>query len=221
MFKSLFDVQFLMINSDDQEVIDILMRYKSIGYEYTDINNVNKMKVQLSNLPDNIDELNLYCHNCNLCNLSKVNNERIFSIGSKTNDVWIVGLTTTIHSANEMMVIKNLLKNHISLNIENIYFTSIVKCETIKEVDKKDINICIDYLYKQIIILKPKIIITLGESFGMIMKRNYNLQDKIGTIFDFNGSKIIPFFDPKFLIKNPSFLNSSKSIIDKIDIASE
>jgi DNA polymerase len=123
----------------------------------------------------------------------------------------------------------------IGLPRESVYITSIVKDRPPKNRDPKpeEIEIYAPFLDRQIEIICPKVIATLGR-FGMeyIMNR-YGLQDEIkpigkihGQIFEtsINGIKVkvIPLYHPALALYNPNYkhdLLEDFKILEKIIIS--
>lgn len=88
---------------------------------------------------------------------------------------------------------------------EEVYICNILKCRPPgnRNPQSQEIEACTPYLERQIEIIKPKALCTLGNySTGFIMKK-YSLEAKIqgisrihGKVFDANGLKIIPLYHP-------------------------
>ncbi len=110
------------------------------------------------------------------------------------------------------------LLSSIELPREFIYITSIVKDRPPKNRDPKpeEIEVYAPFLDRQIEIIRPKVIATLGR-FGMeyIMKR-YGLQDEVKAIGKIHGQifetlidgikvKVIPLYHPAFALYNSSY----------------
>ena len=83
------------------------------------------------------------------------------------------------------------------------------------------IEMCLEYLRKQIEILKPKIIITLGISFNYLMKNDEKIVDVSGNIYNYNNSKLVPLLDPEFIYKNPSYKAKLFNDLKKIKLLME
>ena len=217
--KRVILVQFQMINSYSEPFLDFLYRYKLLGFEYIDFEEVNKIESELSNLPSSIVDLDRYTKNCNLCNLSKNNIGLNFSNGNSNNNIWVIGITPSFY-INDMIrkVLNKILVEDILLNLEDVYFTNILKCNTSQTLNSlsNEINICIDYLYREIEICKPKVIITLGEAFNYIMNKNDNIIDIYGNIYNLDGIYVIPLYDMEYLIKNPSSIYKINNGLNKI-----
>jgi DNA polymerase len=110
----------------------------------------------------------------------------------------------------------------IKINRNEVFITNILKCRTQNNRNplKTEIKACSKYLDKQISIIKPKIIITMGNFATAFIFKKYGLNfDKIsiihGKVFDKDSSyglvKIIPLYHPAVATYNPN----KKSILLK------
>ncbi len=96
---------------------------------------------------------------------------------------------------------------------EKVYICNILKCRPPgnRNPQCQEIEACTPYLERQIEIIKPKVICSLGNySTGYIM-RKYSLEDKIQGISKIHGKilaadnlKIIPLYHPAVATYNPN-----------------
>ena len=103
------------------------------------------------------------------------------------------------------------LLDHVKIDRKDVYVTNILKDRPPNNRDPElnEIEECLPYLEKQIEIIKPKVICTLGRySMGVIMEK-FNLADKLDSIsrihgkeFDYKGMKIIPLYHPAVAVYN-------------------
>ncbi|MDR1122666.1 MAG: uracil-DNA glycosylase [Endomicrobium sp.] len=98
---------------------------------------------------------------------------------------------------------------------KNVYITNIIKCRTmIDPVNTKrkpnykpstsfEIGTCKYYLDKQIEIIKPKIIILLGEVvFSDFLYNEESIGKVRGVVKEYKGIKLMPTYHPVVLLKN-------------------
>jgi len=96
--------------------------------------------------------------------------------------------------------------NAMGLEREEVFIANIVKCRPPQNRNpfKDEISTCIGYLYKQIEIIKPEVIISLG---GVAAQTLLNTEKGIsrlrGKFTEFKGIKIMPTFHPAYLLRNP------------------
>lgn len=188
--------------------------------------NITKLDSNIKKLPDTFSKLEDVVQNCSLCNLSKEKISCGFGKGDCSSDVFIVALNES-EFENEAVfeTLKNMVQKVLMLDMEDIFLTYILKCTVTKIPKQPDdqVGFCMDYLKKQISIAKPKLIITLGEAFNILLKKNENITDISGNLYRYNNIKTIPLIHPLFIHKNPSYkqkafndLKKTKLILEKI-----
>lgn len=153
-------------------------------------------------------------HKCHLCSnmVEKFSNSKTVSIGTR-NDIVILGEApanngwrksgVAWHDVNHKLlpsgIVLQKLLNEINLKIEDTYFWEAVKCypKDRKFLNKCSMN-CKNYLIKQLDIIKPKIILSLGDAATRsILNFKYKkFKDVVGKTFEINGYKIIPIYHP-------------------------
>ena len=100
---------------------------------------------------------------------------------------------------------------------ETVYIANIVKCHPMKDASdpelrgndrpptSEEMETCRPYLDKQLEIIRPKIIVTLGASST---KGLLNSEESIsvirGTVKEYKGIKLMPTYHPAALLRNPS-----------------
>jgi DNA polymerase len=156
---------------------------------------------------------------CRRCPLHQNRTNAVPGEGSVNSDIMIIGEAP---GANEDLsgrpfvgaagtLLRKILRE-IGFDEEKIYITNVVKCRPPgnRKPNRDEIDACSPYLRRQIIYIKPKIIIALGNVAGEWIFREAGLQwDSIsrnrGRIYEANlyGMKIsvIPSFHPSAVIR--------------------
>jgi len=207
-----------MTQEKKNRLLKSLLMYKSFGIKYHEEISFSKNSfIDKEHLPSDISSLESYVKNCTLCELSKHSNmEPLFGIGNVNSDVYIIGTNFGFLDNNLNNILKNMVQNVLMIDFKNIYMTNIIKCESNGTNLDNFVNICKDYLIKQIEINKPKYIITIGDSFNYMMDNNSQIVDVSGNIYDFMDSKLIPMLDLNFVYKNPSYKQEMFTDLQKI-----
>ena len=104
---------------------------------------------------------------------------------------------------------------------EEIYFSFLIRCAVPqnRRVNSEMILKCAPYLTDEIKILKPKVVLCLGELCCKIVLRNGDLagMDALhGSVFNEGGISFVPSFDPAFIAQNPSKAELFKEDLQKI-----
>ncbi|MBN1914634.1 MAG: uracil-DNA glycosylase [Parachlamydiales bacterium] len=100
---------------------------------------------------------------------------------------------------------------------QDLYITNVLKCHPPhnRAPSLQEIQSCSCYLYRQLKILQPKVIITLGkhaskELFSRIFLPFSSITEMHGKVFEIKASygpvKVIPLYHPSAACHNPSLL---------------
>jgi len=207
-----------MTNLEKNRIIHTLKMYKSFGIEYIDQIDFNKKKENDSNLPEDLDSLESYVEHCSLCHLSKQKDKNVFGNGDVNSDIYIIGVNQYFKNKDVYDIFKNMIERVLLRDINSVYITNILKCDTSNTVKniEESIDICMNYLIKQIDLSSVKIIITLGDCFKYMINNDSDVVDVSGNLFDYNGIKLVPILDPDFLYKNPSYKQQMFNDLKKI-----
>jgi len=76
---------------------------------------------------------------------------------------------------------------------------------------------CEPYLWKQLEIIKPKIILCLGRiAAQVLLKTNDSLTAMRGTIHDYRGIKLMVTYHPAALLRNPHWKRPTWEDVQKL-----
>jgi DNA polymerase len=189
---------------------------KSLGVKYIDNYDLNRHDIDIKHLPNSLEYLKKMVNNCHLCELSKTRQNIIFSDGNTQADIMFIGDTPLMYDEQEGVpfighagdTLNKMIENVLLIKREDTYITNIIKCRPPQDriVTQKEIDSCKEYIFQQIKLVKPKIIVTLGgDSYKSLTGDKTQLSKIRGHIIDFKGIKLVPTYHPKFLIRNPSF----------------
>jgi uracil-DNA glycosylase family 4 len=167
------------------------------------------------NMPNELKELENMVLNCHLCNLSKSRKNSVFGDGNPHAKIMFIGEAPGreediqgkpfVGRSGELLT--KMIENVLGIKREEIYITNIVKCRPPQNRDPEieEVESCKPYLLKQIKIINPKIIVTLGRiAFKYLLNNDTPITKARGTLYSFKGIKVIPTFHPSFLLRNPS-----------------
>lgn len=163
---------------------------------------------------DELSNIDKEIHKCNICDdmIEKFPDSKTVSIGRK-NDIVILGEAPANngwrksgvawydvnHKLLSSGVILQKLLSEINLTIEDTYFLEAIKCyPKDRKYLTKCSNNCKRFLIKQLEIIKPKIVLGLGDAATRtILDIKYKkFSDVVGKEFDVNGIKVIPIYHP-------------------------
>ena len=209
-------------------ILNNLQTLQYIGFEYLEPIKLNKTIIKEEELPNEIGLLHDIVLNCNLCSLSKSRKNILFGSGNADANIMFLKLSPThledesgnIFSGKSGEMLVNMCKNILDLNIDDIYVTNILKCFS-KDIVDKDVNTCKSYIYKQIELIKPNIIITFGRAYEYLINETKSLKEIRGIVQNYNNIKVMPTFDPSYILRNPSFKKDVLEDLQKVKILME
>ena len=95
----------------------------------------------------------------------------------------------------------------MKLTRDEVYIANIVKCRppNNRAPSEDEVISCAPYLMKQISVLKPKVIVTLGASSTCaLFNQKIKISSVRGKFYDWkDGVKLMPTFHPAYLLRNP------------------
>ena len=205
-----------MKNLHNALVLKKLYQLKELGYMYTDIKPYPYKEQSNLELPNSIIELKKQAQNCHLCPLSKSRNKVLFGEGNQNADIMFVGGIPIemeddagrIFLGRGGDMLTAMIENVLALSRQDVYITNLLKCYPLNTQKLHEIpfHTCKAYLFKEIELVKPKIIITLGkEAYHYLTNETSDLKDIRGNITNHKMFKLMPTYHPNFLLKNPSF----------------
>ncbi|MBU0606119.1 MAG: uracil-DNA glycosylase, partial [Candidatus Omnitrophica bacterium] len=68
----------------------------------------------------------------------------------------------------------------------------------------EEIQACRENVRRQIAIIKPKVICTLGKfASQMLLKTETTIGELRGNLYEYEGIKVMPTYHPAYLLRNP------------------
>ena len=163
---------------------------------------------------EKIKELEQEIKKCKGCELWKTRNNPVAGEGSSDSKIMFIGeapgYNEDLHGkpfVGRAGIVFDELLESAGLQRKKIYITNIIKCRPPdnRNPTTGEIKACTGYLDRQIAVIKPDIIITLGnfalsyifEKFGLKQEKIGKIHGKVFSIRTIVGSKkIIPLYHP-------------------------
>ncbi len=151
--------------------------------------------------------------NCKECALHRSRRNLVFGEGSPYAELMFVGEAPGrdedlqgrpfVGKAGQLLT---RLINKMGFDRTEVYIANVLKCRPPQNRNPlpSEILACKHFLFKQIEIIQPKVICTLGKfSTSLLVNSNAGISALRGKVFDFNGIKVVPTFHPAYLLRNP------------------
>jgi uracil-DNA glycosylase family 4 len=95
----------------------------------------------------------------------------------------------------------------IGMTREEVYIANVIKCRPPqnRNPEPDEVETCEPFLFRQIDVIKPKVIVALGKFGAQTLLRTLDPISRLrGRVFEYRGAKLIPTFHPAYLLRNPS-----------------
>jgi DNA polymerase len=209
----MYDQKITVIN----DVKSMLEYYQALGFDSLPIpagfladSNIefsSGKNDRLINLREEIGD----CHRCKLSNGRK---NIVFGTGTAEAKLMFIGEAPGKEEdvqgepfVGEAGMLLTKLIEKMGFKRDTVYIANIIKCRPPMNRDPEEDEIfsCRAFLDRQIDIIAPKFIITLGRIAVQTLMNNDKLKISAvrGTFMDYKGIPVMPTFHPAYLLRNP------------------
>jgi DNA polymerase len=163
----------------------------------------------------NLGDLNTAICECVKCPLGHTRTKFVFGVGNPNADIVLVGEAP---GADEDMQgepfvgragqLLNKILEAVHFKREEVYICNILKCRppNNREPQPDEIEACEPHLWKQLELIKPKIIVCLGRVAGQtLLRTTETLTNLRGKVHNYRGIKLVVTYHPAALLRNPNW----------------
>jgi DNA polymerase len=176
----------------------------------------------ISALPDeawtsaaDLQSLDGMINTCMKCSLGKTRKKFVFGVGNPKAEVVVVGEAPGadedekgepfVGRAGQLLT---KILEAVQFKREEVFICNILKCRPPNNRDPQpeEIECCEPYLWKQLEIIKPKMILCAGRIAGQsLLKTKNSLGDLRGKMHDYRGIPLMVTYHPAALLRNPNW----------------
>ena len=150
------------------------------------------------------------CHDCALCQTTK---HVVFGVGNPQAEIMLVGEGPGANEDEQGIpfvgkagqFLDDMLAI-IGLDRTLVYIANIVKCRPPGNRDPLNVeqDACIGYLRRQIALIQPKILVSLGRIAAMrLIDPKFRITREHGVWFDVDGMRMMALYHPSALLRDP------------------
>lgn len=175
---------------------------------------------------DSVDSLRRFIGDCVRCRLNQSRSHIIFGEGPATADFIFVGEGPDPEEdlqgrpfVGEAGALLTRIIQAMGLERDDVYLCNIVKCRTPEGRDPREdeMETCVPFLIKQIEIIQPKVVCTMGPRAGQgLLGPGFDISRERGEWRQVSGFPLMPTLHPAHLLKNPSAKRQVWEDIQKI-----
>lgn len=177
---------------------------------------------------DNWEELEASIVGCKKCKLCDNRNKIVFGQGNNNADLMIIGECPGSDEDNQGVafvgksgILMEKAFEGLGIKREDVFLTNVVKCKTPsnRTPDDSECNSCLDYLRNQVVLVKPKTIVLLGNTaLKSILGKEYSITNVRGKWIEKKGIMYMPTWHPAALLRDEEkkieFWNDLKMAIE-------
>ena len=188
-----------------QEIIEQLKFFAELGVTHLNVK---------ARRPGSLEEIREEIGDCRRCKLWERRTHIVFGVGSREADLMFVGEAPGadedaqgipfVGRAGQLLT---RIIEAMGLDRRQVYIANILKCRppNNRDPESDEVDTCEGFLFKQVDVIQPKIIVALGRYAAQTLLRTQVPISKVrGQFFSFRGSFLIPTFHPSYLLRNPS-----------------
>ena len=165
-------------------------------------------------MQDTWETLQCACSRCRACVLGQTRTNVVFGTGSPTAEILLVGEGPGANEDQQGVpfvgragqLLDDML-SIIGLDRTKVYITNIVKCRPPENRDPMNVeqDTCIGFLHRQIELLRPKIVVSLGRIAAMrLIDGDFRITKDHGKWYDVDGMRMMAIYHPSALLRDPS-----------------
>ncbi len=159
-------------------------------------------------------DLRLHIGDCTRCKLHALGRTQVvFGVGNPQADLMFVGEAPGgdediqgipfVGRAGQLLT---KIIEAMGLTRDDVYIANVIKCRPPgnRNPEPDEVATCEPFLFTQIDLIKPKVIVALGTfAAKALLRTNDPISRLRGQVFDYRGVKLIPTFHPAFLLRSP------------------
>lgn len=200
-----------------EDLKKILRYYEALGIDNIPVSLERDQHIDIDFSGDKnilLDGLREEIGDCTRCKLSKHRKKIVFGEGNPNARLMFVGEAPGREEDNQGMpfvgeagMLLTRLIEKMGLKRNNVYIANIIKCRPPmnRDPEEDEIKTCRVFIERQIEIIMPEVIITLGRIALQSVMNNPALKitSVRGNFFEYKGIPLMPTFHPAYLLRNP------------------
>ncbi len=162
-----------------------------------------------------LDVLREVLGDCRRCKLCSDRSNIVFGVGNPDAGLMFVGEGPGEEEDKQGVpfvgragaLLTDIITKGMGLRREDVYIANVVKCRPPgnRNPQPDEIVACEPFLARQIEIIEPKVLVSLGTfATQALLKNRIAISKQRGVWSDYNGVPLMPTFHPAYLLRNPS-----------------
>lgn len=171
-----------------------------------------------------IEEMRILLDGCTRCKLSDTRKNLVFGEGSPNARIIFLGEgpgrdedlegRPFVGKAGELLT--RIIERGMGIKREDVFIGNVVKCRPPgnRDPEPDEISACLPFLEKQIRLIGPQVICTLGRvALRALTGVDGPLKEHRGKIYTWEGIPVIGTYHPAFIVRNPHIERQLKALV--------
>jgi DNA polymerase len=193
---------------------------RELGYTHLDLRRSDRQAgapvppQNQDNDEETLDELGRIASVCTKCRLAGSRTQVVFGVGNPNADLMFVGeapgrdedLQGEPFVGRAGQLLTDIIKA-MKLTRDDVYIANVIKCRPPdnRNPEPDELDACRPYIRRQIALIKPRVIVTLGRfALQSMMERGYSITAARGNWLEYDGIKVMPTYHPAYLLRTPA-----------------
>jgi DNA polymerase len=202
-----------MILATTDDIKTVLRYFEALGFEHLPIEVPNPSGLSREEKAKALEALRMEMGDCQRCKLGAGRKNLVFGEGNPDAKLMFIGEgpgreediqgRPFVGDAGKLLT---RLINKMGFMREGVYIANIIKSRPPgnRDPEADEINACLPFLKRQIEIIAPEVIMSLGRiSAHTLTGLNVPISRLRGKFHEFQGTPLMPTFHPAYLLRNP------------------
>src|SRR4051812_16182194 len=202
------------MNNDDLRNELTLLR--DFGFTHLDIRQPATAPAVVEDSEDKslLDELRAIAVVCEKCKLAKSRTQVVYGVGNPNADLMFIGeapgrdedLKGEPFVGRAGQLLTDIIKA-MKLTRDDVYIANVIKCRPPenRNPEPDELDACRPYIERQVEIIQPKVIVTLGRfALQSLLEKSYSITSIRGQWLEYHGVKVMPTLHPAYLLRTPA-----------------
>ena len=159
-----------------------------------------------------LEQLRAIAVTCTLCPLAEGRTQVVFGVGNPTADLLFVGegpgreedLAGEPFVGRSGKLLDRLMAEEIGVTRADCYIANVVKCRPPNNRNPAPLEIeaCRPYLEEQIAIIKPAVVVTLGNfATQLLLGTTEGIRKLRGSVYVYGNGHLVPTYHPAYVLR--------------------
>ncbi len=191
-----------------EDIKSLLAFYQALGFENLPID------VHMCDKQALLGELRAEIGDCRLCTLSMQRKSVVFGTGNPEARLMFIGEAPGkeedlqgLPFVGDAGILLTRMIEKMGMKRDDVYIANIVKCRPPmnRDPEEEEIAACRGFIDRQIAIIRPAVIMTLGRIAlqALMNAPALKITSARGRFLDYKGIPVMPTFHPAYLLRNP------------------